>query len=252
MPIKNKHDFVFRTLNSIFQQKNEFSEIIVISDKANKIHLKNITNKLEKNLNPSKYQIVLNNTIFDGPGVARDIGIKKARSEYIAFIDDDDLWPNNYLKIRKNFILRNNSEFSASPYSYVDENYKDLRLINFPKKNIRKNDLLWRNPIGNSTVIVSRSLILKAGGYSTLKKRNDYATWMRILKLHKCHYCKNIKNVKILRRKSSLTSKKYSLIIYQYLAYRESGKNRIVSILLTIYSVINGMKNVITKYITFK
>ena len=48
MPIKNKHDFVFRTLNSIFQQKNEFSEIIIKIDKANKIHLKNITNKLEK------------------------------------------------------------------------------------------------------------------------------------------------------------------------------------------------------------
>ena len=134
MPIKNKHNFVFRTLNSILQQKDEFSEIIVISDKANKTHLKNITNQLEKNLSPNKYQIVENNTLINGPGIARDIGIKKARFEYIAFIDDDDLWPIDYLKVRKDFILRNNSEFSASPYTYVDENYKELMLINFKKK----------------------------------------------------------------------------------------------------------------------
>ena len=253
MPIKYKHEYIEKTLESIFNQKDNFSELIIICDGCEKEHLNHVQKILKNKLENDKFRIIKNTNIEKGPGSARDIGIKKARSEYIAFIDDDDIWPKNYLKFRAKFIEKENSFFSASPYSYVNKELKVLKSNYFSKQKIKRKDILFNNPIGNSTVIVKRSFILKLGGYSHLKKRNDYSTWIKLLKYTNCDYCREVKPVKILRRINSLSNNKFLLIRFQYLAYRQSGLNLASSLFFTIFSIIMGLKNEITKYInTFK
>jgi len=251
MPVKHSHNYVYKSLASLLKQKKEFSEIIIVDDKADKNHIKNIKGFLKLHFKKDSFKILKNETKIKGPGIARNLGVNKAKSSYIAFLDDDDIWPNNYLALRKNFIKKNNSKFTASPYEYVNENLNTINIINSKKSLLKQGDFLLKNPIGNSTVIINKKLLLKAGGYSKLFKRNDYATWLRVSSLVNCNYCRNIKNVKILRRANSLTSNKFRLIGYHVLAFKEANFSIIVSILLTFLSIIFGIKRILGIFYRF-
>ena len=43
-----------------------------------------------------------------GQGCARNIGLKKSRSDYVAFIDSDDTWKSTKLERQINFMEKNN------------------------------------------------------------------------------------------------------------------------------------------------
>ena len=241
LPIKNRHLFIKKCLQSIIKQESEFEELIIIDDKADIDHVKYIKKFLLSNLSSKKYKIVKNLHVNNNAGSARDFGINIAKQDYIAFIDDDDIWPDNYLKSRKKLILENKCFFSASPYAYFDEELNYIREIKHKNKIFNKSDFLLKNPIANSTVIIKKSLIIKAGGYSHLFKRNDFATWLNILNFNDCHYFNEIENVKVLRRKGSLSSKKYTLLIYQFKAFREGKLSIINSIIFTLIFTLKGI-----------
>ena len=247
MPVKNSHKYIYKSLDSLLIQKNDFSELIIIGDNADTNHLENIERYLNLNMKNKFYQIIKNESRINGPGMSRNIGVNHAKSSYIAFLDDDDIWPNNYLALRKNFIKKNNSKFSASPYEYIDESFNKNNIVNSKKSVLKQEDFLFQNPIGNSTVIINKKLLLKVGGYSKLFKRNDYATWLRVSRLVNCNYCRDCKNVKILRRSNSLTSNKFRLIRYQFLAFREANFSIFVSIFLTLSLIIFIIKRIAIK-----
>ena len=245
MPVKNPHKYIYKSLDSLLIQKNDFSELIIIDDNADTNHIENIERYLNLHMKNKFFKIIKNESRINGPGMARNIGVNHAKSSYIAFLDDDDIWPKNYLYIRKNFIEDNNFTFTASPYEYVNENLNIINIMNSKKSILKQEDFLFKNPIGNSTVIINKKLLLRVGGYSKLFKRNDYATWLRVSRLVNCNYCRNCNNVKILRRTNSLTSNKFRLMGYNFLAFKEAKFSIIVSIFLTFILVISKIKKIL-------
>ena len=49
----------------------------------------------------------------------RNIGIKKCKTKYIAFLDSDDLWTKNKLKTQIDFMEKNKLLFSHSSYFVI-------------------------------------------------------------------------------------------------------------------------------------
>ena len=47
---------------------------------------------------------------------ARNLALKKVNSDFIAFLDSDDIWSKNKLKIQLKFMLKNNYKFSYTNY----------------------------------------------------------------------------------------------------------------------------------------
>ena len=160
----------------------------------------------------------------------RDYGARLSQSRYIAFLDSDDIWPPNYLSSSFESIRSLNfpsNFFSCSPYEYVwSDGRRLLRYSPFSQINLFL--LCLGNWIGNSTVVVSRSLILSAGGYSSLLKRNDYATWLRIVRQVPCLVIQ-APPVRINRLPNSLSSRKLGLLRFQYLCFREASFPRPIS-----------------------
>ena len=97
IPVYNAKETLARSLESINNQiislKNLKVEIIIIVDDGKSY--KNIIPKMKKNY---YIKIIKTNGIKTGPGNARNIGIKKARGEFIGYLDADDEWSENYLK----------------------------------------------------------------------------------------------------------------------------------------------------------
>ena len=96
IPVYRAVNTLKKTLNSINNQKIDLEKkieiILVIDDGKN---YKSIVPKFSKNVS---IRFLKTDGLKTGPGNARNIGLSKARGEYIGFLDADDEWSENYLK----------------------------------------------------------------------------------------------------------------------------------------------------------
>lgn len=95
IPAKNRVDFVKDALNSIYSQripKNIALEVILVDDLSSPP----LSKVLKKDF--PKVKFIRNTTKKHGPGVARNIGLKHTKGEYIAFLDSDDKWKPTFIK----------------------------------------------------------------------------------------------------------------------------------------------------------
>ena len=110
------------TLQSVLSQTYDNYEVLVMDDGSN-----DGTKKMVHSLNePKIFYNWQKNT--GGPGKPRNNGIKIAKGDWIAFLDDDDLWKENKLSevckeinnkvdlIYHDFSIVYNNKFSDSKY----------------------------------------------------------------------------------------------------------------------------------------
>jgi glycosyltransferase involved in cell wall biosynthesis len=118
----NKEKYLSDCLKSIISQKSEEIEIILIDDKSTD----NSKKKFEK-FN-KKINIIYNKKNF-GPSICRNIGIRKAKGLYIAFVDaDDKIYPILKILLNKIKKQKKNNQLIILKYISSDEklNNNDL------------------------------------------------------------------------------------------------------------------------------
>jgi glycosyltransferase involved in cell wall biosynthesis len=99
-----------KCLNSVIEQDYSPIEIIVVDD-ASKIPVKDYLVKNHKEL-PTQIKITRNISNL-GPAKSRNIGLKRARGNYIAFLDSDDIWAKNFATLVINNIEKSNTEINT-------------------------------------------------------------------------------------------------------------------------------------------
>lgn len=98
---KNRKDLLLRAIDSVRNQTYKEIEIIVVDDAST-----DGTKEICENMDDLVYvYIPLNES--KGGNYARNLGIKTANGEYIAFLDDDDYWEVS--KIQKQSLLLEDS-----------------------------------------------------------------------------------------------------------------------------------------------
>lgn len=171
--------------------------------------------------------------INSGASVARSKSIELASGDYIAFLDSDDIWKSDKLEKQIEFMNKNDINFSCTSYEKVDESELMLPSVvkSLPKVNYKR--ILKDCPVGNSTVIYNVS---KLGKFQVpdIRKRNDLALWLKILK--KEEYIYGMPNVLTTYRvrASSLSRNKIGLIKYHWVLYRNVEQ---LSLLTSIYNI---------------
>jgi teichuronic acid biosynthesis glycosyltransferase TuaG len=189
IPFYKKKPFFSKTIKSVLNQSYKNFEIILIYDDISKHDLKFVKKIL---LKIKKKKIIVNKKNL-GVGRSRNIGIKMAKGNFIAFLDADDIWHKNKLKEQLIFMKKNKTDFSYTNYLIIDENEKYIKKINVPKM-IKYEDLLYSCNIGLSTVMAN-SKLFKYDFFPSLKTKEDYVLWLRLSK----------KNVKMLGINKTLT-----------------------------------------------
>ena len=155
-----------------------------------------------------------------GVAISRNIGLKKAKGKYVAFIDSDDLWDKEKLKKQLVFMENNTIYFSFSSYQKFDSNSgKKEKVINVPLV-ITANEILENTIIGCLTVMINRE---KIGDFymPNLNHMEDNATWYSILK--KGYNAYGIQEILAYYREgtASLTSSKAKAALQQWRVYRD-------------------------------
>ena len=138
----------------------------------------------------------------------------------MAFLDSDDLWKPEKLEKQLAFMEENRYPFTATAYEKIDESGRKLNKIVNVIDRTGYNRLLLDCPIGNSTVMYD---VDKMGKFEVpnIKKRNDDALWLKMLKQEKYIYGLHEVLMEYRVRPNSISSNKLSLVKYHWKLYRE-------------------------------
>ncbi|MBC8103766.1 MAG: glycosyltransferase family 2 protein [Cytophagales bacterium] len=96
IPVYNGSDFLAAAVESVLQQQHSPGEIILIDDGSTDATAA-VADRLQASLGGLLRYVYQPNA---GPAAARNHGLALARGEWIAFLDADDLWPENSLGVR--------------------------------------------------------------------------------------------------------------------------------------------------------
>ena len=102
IPIYNCEKYIKECLSSLIKQTFKNFEIICINDGSN-----DDTLKILKKFEAKDERIIIFNQNNSGPGIARNIGMKKSKGKYLIFLDSDDIFKKTmleelYIKIKEN------------------------------------------------------------------------------------------------------------------------------------------------------
>lgn len=218
-PSYNSVQFIGKSIKSVLNQSYTNWEMIIVDDLSTDNSIQVIQEYVKKD-NRIKLIQLKNNS---GAAVARNTAIEAAKGKYIAFLDSDDLWETKKLENQINFMEKNNSSFSYSNYSLIDEEGNDLNIVKNPTSYMTYNELLKENQIGCLTAIYSQEKLGKI--YMPLiRKRQDYGLWLNILK--KINHADKIDEVLAIYRirKNSISSNKLELLKYNFELFNKHQK----------------------------
>lgn len=228
IPLHNFHGLLSLSILSILKSTIQPAEVVIVDDGSTD----DVASWYTSHLNTAmpELTLILCSTASKGAGSARQTGIAQAKQPWIAFLDSDDSWPDTYLRERFAYAQKGH-QFIAGPFRYVDEKGAHIESIRLHSNRVDPWRLFISNPIANSSVFCRRELLIECGGYSRLRRRNDYATWLRMSWIHGCALAYDSKGpeVKVSRRRGSLSSAKLKNISFNYAAFKEAGLNPFAS-----------------------
>lgn len=182
IPTKNGLKFIERAIKSVQAQTEQDFEIIIVND-ASTDHTAAILSDLSQK---DRRIRVITNKESVGPGMSRNIGVNEAKSELVAFLDDDDEWiSGEKLTVQKRFLEENKNVVlvGSAKNNFIKEDGTPypVRIDTQPVSDaeIRKT-MLWRNPFITSSVMLRKDAYLKVGGFAPMFLAEDYDLWIRL------------------------------------------------------------------------
>lgn len=213
-PTYNCAKFIGQTIESVLAQTYTNWEMIIVDDAS-----KDNTEEIVKIYNDERiHYIRLKEN--GGAAVARNCAMQNAKGKYMAFLDSDDLWDENKLKKQLEFMKANNYNISCTTYEQINEEGQKNNKIIKAKNKVDYNGILLTCPVGNSTVIYN---VHELGKFEVpnIRKRNDDALWLKMLKKEKYIWGLNEVLMQYRVRSDSISSNKFKLIKYHWYLYRE-------------------------------
>jgi teichuronic acid biosynthesis glycosyltransferase TuaG len=166
----NRKELLKETVDSILSQSHENFELIIVDNYSNYNFLELIESFNDKRINA--YQNTNNGII----AINRNFGIKKAKGEYIAFCDDDDIWYPNKLEVQLSFFNDTEIIGVGSVYDILSsESSKVIRTKKIKDKVLDFKQIIMDNSgVALSSLVIKNKLLLFDEG-SEFFAIEDYA-----------------------------------------------------------------------------
>lgn len=168
IPVYNAEKYIEKAVNSALQFK-EVREVILIEDKSPDNALIICENLVLKDCRVKLYQHPNNEN--RGAGASRNLGIKMATCEFIAFLDADDWYLPNRFNAEKELFKDDNVDgvYGATGFYYQEKDLLDSNKLTTISSSVKRGKLLYEflRPNGGrfttDAITIRRSLFNKAG-----------------------------------------------------------------------------------------
>ena len=178
IPVYNASDTIKKSILSVLEQSYKDYEIIIVDDAS--------TDDITTTLNDIDYPDlkIIHHKKNRGAANARNTGVKEAKGKYVAFLDSDDTWMPDKLKIQHDYMenLKETENTKASCTSFCI-----THLSHTKSDRILRVDRRWGraliagcNVSPGSTLMAERSLFEEnnVGPYPTQLRRLEDWDWL--------------------------------------------------------------------------
>lgn len=236
MPSYNTANYIGESINSVLSQTYENWELIIVDDCST-----DYTDEVVKKfLNDKRIKYFRNNK-NSGAAISRNKALREAKGRWIAFLDSDDLWVPEKLEKQINLMEKNNHSFSYTFYEEIDEIGNNLNIRVLGPKKITKFGMYNYCWPGCLTVMYDANKIGLIQ-IEDIKKNNDYAMWLKIIKKTNC-YLYPYSLAFYRKRAGSISNHSYvKLIKWHYKLFKEvDNQNIFNSLIFTIRNIFFGI-----------
>lgn len=179
MPIYNRIDLAIESIKSVIAQTHKCFELIIVDDGSED----DVSRLIEECNKDSRIKYIRKENA--GPAAARNLGIKHASGQYIAFIDSDDLFYDNKLEVQLKFMEDNSLLFSHTSYHRIDWVGNLIKYVSSGtfSKQVFPN-IITKCPIAMSSVMGKTSLFMSNKFPENIKIGEDICLWISIASKH--------------------------------------------------------------------
>lgn len=179
IPFYNRVDDCVKALKTVLNQTYINTEIILVNDGSTEE-----INKLEKVVKANKNCQILILDKNHGAAYARNMGIKKATGDYIAFLDSDDEFTKDKIEKQLKMMLLTNANFSHTSYTRNDSSGSKEIVESGKQSGEIVDTLIYSCHIATPTVMIKRSFLIKEKLFfdPSLVIGEDTCYWLSIAK----------------------------------------------------------------------
>lgn len=179
MPTYNRAKMMRRAVKSALHQTMEDFELIIVNDGSRD----DTRDTVFEIGDPRIVYLEKNN---GGVSSARNFGLRRARGRYISYLDDDNIYYPNHLKLLSEYLDRH----PAVGLVYGKVHFKEADSVYVPCWfDYSKNRLELDNCIPSNALMHRRMCIKKAGFFDEgLAIGEDWDMWLRISDSYKLHH----------------------------------------------------------------
>ncbi|TDJ07312.1 MAG: glycosyltransferase [Deltaproteobacteria bacterium] len=178
IPTYNRCAYLFRAIESVLSQTYQDFELLIIDDGSTDDTEKHVRDLIKEN---KKIKYI--KTPNRGVSAARNLGLSIATGELISFLDSDDEWLPDKLKVQVDF-LQNNQDLSLV---HGDEIWiRKGKRVNQKKIHKKSGGNIFSQcldlcAISPSTVLIRKELFQEVGHFrEDFPVCEDYDLWLRI------------------------------------------------------------------------
>ncbi|MCK5082592.1 MAG: glycosyltransferase family 2 protein [Candidatus Omnitrophica bacterium] len=195
MPFYNHFGYINETLRSCMETTYPNLEIIIVDDASGKLLTMEDLSEV-----PKKHPItIIRNSSNWGSGYSRNVGIRKARGEFIAFLDSDDIWFPEIVKKQMNVFLSDPQAawVYTDGYYLIDEKrsrkpnsaYHGFGRKGFPTgKEVNEYHLRGYNYMTFSSLMFKKSVLIDAGLFNEdINVSEDWDLFVRVAEKYPAH-----------------------------------------------------------------
>jgi glycosyltransferase involved in cell wall biosynthesis len=180
IPNYNHAAYIVAALDHVANQTFQDWDVIVVDDGSTDASLE-ILEEYQQRLTVLRSE-------HKGPAAARNLGIAASDSEYIAFMDADDLCESRRFELQVQKLENEKLDLVATALSFIDAQGCPLPgLWTCPPHAHRDYwaSLIERNWIGTPSVILRRSILTSTGMFDEkFTHAEDYDLWLRVGRSH--------------------------------------------------------------------
>ena len=175
-------DYLCASIKSILSQTCVANDFVLVCDGPLTDGINNVIGHYQT-LHPELFQIIrLPKNI--GIGAAANTGLFFCRNELVAKMDSDDISVPERCKIQLAYFQKDNELDIVG--GQIVEFWEDIRnVVSERRVPLMHQDILRyarrRSPFNNQTIMYKKSAVLSAGGYSSLRRCEDYDLYVRML-----------------------------------------------------------------------